>query len=416
MTDHDGTGRMLMVGGAGAAPAGIDVAVMALEEAKARGLRVHLTNHEAELAETAAACAMADAVSAVDFEDVPESVAWVRDRVAGGERFDLVFTYREFAVVAAAEIAAALGVAGNPPEAVRRARTKDATRIRLTEAGFAQPRWRVCADAGAATAFLRESSGPWVVKPRDGAGSEGVSLVSDPTRLDAAVSLLGGGPGPFLVEEFVDGAEYSADGVFLDGRPEILAVTVKDKTPPPYFVEIGHTLPAPLPEPTRLEIVDTVSRALVALGLRFGQFHAEFWLTAHGIVLGEVNVRVGGGYIHRMLPHAIPGLELFGLVYDDALGRLDRRPALECVRAAASRYFVPPPGRLVAVEGWAELAAHPAVLCADLTVRPGDLINPMRSSDDKVGPVVVGADTAEQARGLAAELAASVRFVVEPES
>jgi hypothetical protein len=114
-----------------------------------------------------------------------------------------------------------------------------------------------------------------------------------------------------------------------------------------------------------------------------------------------------------MLPHAIPGCDVFGLLLDDALGRPAAAPDRPG-RAAASRYLTPPPGRLVAVEGWDEVLAAPDLLYAELTVRPGDEIRPFRSGHDRVGAVVVGADTPAAARESARLLASSVRFVMEP--
>jgi len=97
------------------------------------------------------------------------------------------------------------------------------------------------------------------------------------------------------------------------------------------------------------------------------------------------------------------------------LGRPLPDVPLEPSRGAAVRYLTPPPGRLAAVEGWEEVLAHPAVLHAELGVGPGDEIGPLHRSGDRVGLVVVGADTAEAASALAAELAGSVKFVPEPE-
>lgn len=412
MITEDASRRMLLVGGAGDMSLSVDVAVGALAEARARGLATWVTNQADTLAVTPTVGAEADAVSAVDHADPASAVAWARERVAAGERFDLVFGVREMAQVAVAEIASALGTAGNPPEAVRRVRTKDACRAALAAAGFPQPQVRLCAGLADAEEFLRASRGPWVVKPRDAMGSEGVRKVTGSVDLRAAVAELPD-PAEFLVEQFVEGAEFSVEGVFLRGEPRILAVTAKEKAPPPYFVEIGHRLPADLAPTTRAEVEARVVAALRALELRFGLFHVELWLAPQGVVLGEVHVRIGGGWIHRMLPYVIPGLELYGLVYDDALG-LAEPPPLTPVRAAASRYLTPPPGRLTAVEGWPAVVAHPAVLYAELAVTPGDVIRPLRNAEDRVGVVVVGAETPAQAGRLAAELADSVRFVVEP--
>ncbi|MFD5511672.1 ATP-grasp domain-containing protein [Streptomyces sp. NPDC127051] len=403
---------LLLIGGGGAMTLSVDVAVQALEQARSRGLGTHVTNLADTLAATPEVTAAADGATAVDFTRPGETADWAAARAASGDTPAVVFGVREMAQVAVAETAERLGLPGNPPAAVRRIRTKDACREALAAAGFRQPAVRLCHGEADALAFLAATPGPWVVKPRDGADSAGVRKVTGPADLRAALDRLPDPEAPFLVEEFVQGEEFSVEGIFLGGAPRVLAVTAKEKLAPPYFVEIGHVLPAALPQDTRQEIEDTVRAALTALDLRFGLFHVELWLTAEGIVLGEVHARIGGGWIHRMLPHARAGLEPYGAVYDDALGRSVELPAL--TRAAATRYFAPPAGRVTAVEGWAEVAAHPAVLHAELRLAPGDTVSGFRSGGDRVGAVVVGADTPEEARELARALVDSVRITVEP--
>jgi biotin carboxylase len=409
--------QLLFVGGAGDATLAVDVVTTALQQARKRGLRIHVTNQEATLAATPTVTEQADAVSAVDFSVPGESAAWARARAAEGERFDIVFGVREMAQEAVAEVADALGVPGNPPSAVHRVRTKDEARAHLAAAGFPQPRFTVVSDEAAARAFLAETTGPWVVKPRDAMGSEGVTRIDGPEELSAALAFLPGadsGEVSFIVEEFVEGPEYSAEGVFLDGRPHVLALTSKELLPPPNFFETEYVIPAILPEDTAREIEEQVVAALTALELRFGQFHVELWWTGRGVVLGEVHVRNAGGWIHRMLAHVIPGLEWFGLVYDDVLGNPVDKEALRPRRGSAIRFLTPPPGRLTAVEGWDEVVAHPAVLHAELAVAPGTVIEPHRSVENRVGHIAVGADTAEEAQALARKLEAQVRFVTEP--
>lgn len=179
-------------------------------------------------------------------------------------------------------------------------------------------------------------------------------------------------------------------------------------------MEVGHSLPAALPQGVTEKVTETVTEALKALKLRFGLFHVEFWLTAEGIVMGEVHAMLAGGYIHRMLAYAVPGLEMFGAVFDDALGRPRAAADLVCTRAGASRFFTPPAGRLIAVEGWAEASSHPAVVAAELRVAPGDVIAPYRHSEERIGALAVGADTVRAAEELVGRLVESVRFVVEP--
>jgi hypothetical protein len=54
--------------------------------------------------------------------------------------------------------------------------------------------------------------------------------------------------------------------------------------------------------------------------------------------------------------------------------------------------------------------AHPAVLHARLSVGAGDRVNPVRHSHDRVGEVVVGCDTPDEAEALARKLVDRVTF------
>jgi biotin carboxylase len=404
--------RLLIIGGANPLSSSIDIVSMALAQAKARGIRTHLIHREELLAQTAQVCKLADEVSAVDPDSAEETARWVAAQMARGERFDMVLGLRDSVQDSTARSAALAGAQGNPPAVVRCVQNKDACRAALAAAGFRQPAVQLCRQPDEALTFLRRTRGPWVIKPRDAGGSLGVRLVTGPDDLPLALAEL---PDRdlFLVEEFVNGDEFSVEGVFLGGKPKVLAVTAKEILPPPHFVEIGHVIPAELPEVSRADIEQHVTGALTELGLRFGTFHVELWLTADGIVLGEVHPRPGGDWLHRMLTHTIPGLELFGLIYDDVL----RRPAnheLHPARAAAVHYLAPAPGRVDTVRGWAEALAHPGVLHAELNTGPGAIVPPVRHSGDRAGFVVVGADTAVQARTLARRLAESVEFVTKP--
>jgi biotin carboxylase len=402
---------LLLVGGAGATALNEDVAVTALRQAAHLGLRTHQLNVAATMAATPQVTAVVDGSSDVDSERPDDCVAWARERVADGGSVDVVFSVREYALPATADIAEFVGAPGNPPDAVRTARAKDACRAALAKAGFPQPLFATCQDIADARAFTSLHEGPWVVKPRDAMGSLGVTMVSDPADLPAAVAALPDGAVPFLVEQFVSGPEFSVEGLFVGGEPVVLAVTGKETGPG--FVEIGHVLPAILPEETRARIEAEVVAALCELELRYGLFHVELWLTDSGIVLGEVHVRGGGDWIHLLLAEAIPGLQLYGTVFADALGQPVDVTALRPSRGAAIRFLTPPPGELRTVNGWAEVLAHPSVVRAELSVAPGDRIAPVAWSNDRVGFILVGADTAEEAGKLAAELAESVQFTVE---
>ncbi|WP_159026414.1 ATP-grasp domain-containing protein [Streptomyces vietnamensis] len=401
---------VLILGGAAPAGAGHgrDLSLRALTQFKARGSRIVVTDTAEALAAAPEYAFLADETHAVDYTDPEACVAWA---LAYAERHpvDAVTGFREYSVVAVAEVAAALGLAGNRPELVRTVRTKDLCRLALNDLGFRQPAVSLCSSTADIEDFLARHGGPAVVKPRDAAGSEGVVRVDGPGEAAAALALAGGGgdSGPVLVEEFVTGPEFSVEGVFAGGTPYALAVTGKILAPGT-FVEAGHVTPVELADGRHEEITHEATRALKALGLTHGIFHVECWLTAEGPVLGEVHVRPGGDWLHAMVEWAHPGLELLGCLHDDLLGLAVSLPGRP-VRGAAVRFVLPEAGVVTAIDGWETVAAHDGLIHAELALAPGDTVVTAASSGDRVGTVCLGAESTRAAADRVEALLAGLR-------
>ncbi|MBT2385306.1 ATP-grasp domain-containing protein [Streptomyces sp. ISL-11] len=408
-------GTLLVMGNTAATPWARDQLRRLSEQTRRRGVRLLGADTADNLRRaTARDLALVDDALVLDVHDGEACRAWA---AATRPPVDAVVTIRELAVHSTALIAAELKLAGNDPEAVLRIRNKDLCRQRLREAGFPQPLTALCRDAGEAGRFMRGTGpGPWIVKPRDGLAGIGVSLVDGPGQLPAALEAFASPPpalGPlppspyFLIETFVDGEEYSAEGVMTGGVPHVLALTRKGTGPG--FVETSQRVPAGLGEPLADEARTAVARALTTVGVTHGIFHVEFWLTASGIVLGELHDRGGGDYIHALVEHTRPGLEFYGTLVDDLLGRVPP-PVPAATGSARAEFLLAPPGRLRAVRGWPELVRHPAVVAAHLQVAPGDVIGRARDSYSRSGVLVVGADTPDGADALATALASRIIF------
>jgi phosphoribosylaminoimidazole carboxylase (NCAIR synthetase) len=324
--------------------------------------------------------------------DPEECAEWARTK----PDIQAVVTFREMYVESAAVIAAELGLAGNTLDAIRTIRNKDLCRAALRRAGMPQPECAKVADIDEAKRFLAATGpGPWVMKPVDGMGSTGVTLVRAPGDLGRSFASIDtcDRPGQALLETFVAGREYSAEGLMLSGQPVLLGITAKMTGAG--FVETGHRMPATLSAASARHAEREVSRALLTVGITHGIFHVEFWDTPRGIVLGELHARPGGDFIHLLTEETRPGCELFGALFDDVLGHRPG-PFPPQTRSAGADFIVLPPGTVRSVSGWEDVLADPAVCGAGLFVKSGQQIGAVRSSSDRHGVIAArGKDLSE---------------------
>jgi D-alanine-D-alanine ligase len=163
---------------------------------------------------------------------------------------------------------------------------------------------------------------PFVVKPTTGGSSNGVSVVRDPARFAAAVEDARSAGGVALAEAFVSGREVDIalfrdrDGVLRAGST--LEIAVADGgvfgREQKYDGSASFTLPARVTA-DEAAAIDRAARALYdALGCA-GVARFDFFVTADGVVLNEVNTAPGfteQSQVPRM--YAATGLDYPGLV------------------------------------------------------------------------------------------------------
>lgn len=348
---------------------------------------------------------------AFDYEDAEETVAVAR-ALHARHPLHAVVSFTEYGLEPAALVREALGIEGNALSAVAATRDKVAMRARLASRGIASARYRECRSMAELEAFFAEVSGPIVVKPAKGTGSQGVASIDGRDELAgawaraSAVSLV-----PLIAEEYLDGLEVSVETMTVGGIHELLGVTQKWTTGKPGFVETAHQLPAELPAEQLAEVKRYVLEFLDAIGQTLGPAHTELRLTRDGPRIVESNTRPGGDFIWEMVHRAL-GVDLV----KETLEALttgsppSREPG---TGAAAVRFFAHESRTLEAVDGVAEAAAMPGVVRVWCTAKPGDILGPLRSSDDRQGYILAtGRDSAEALARVNAAFAQVVfRFV-----
>jgi biotin carboxylase len=337
--------------------------------------------------------------------------------VAAAGQVDAVVAADTPMLALAATVAARLGLAHNPVEAVAAAADKAQQRRRWADAGVAQPAFRIV-PAAASGDSLRHAAArvgyPCVVKAVSLSASQGVLRAGDRAAAVAAAGRIrqilatAGRPGnePLLVEEYVPGWELSIDGLLDRGDLTVTAVFDKPRTPEgPTFEETVLITPSRLPRRALLAAVRTAGQAARALGLRYGPIHAELRIDDRRgqvrPVMLELAARSIGGLCSRAL-RLRGGQSLEELVLASALGRRvspRRLPGISGVLMLP----VERAGVLSAVEGRAEAAAVPGVTGLTITIPAGQRVHPLPEGDRYLGFVfAVGEDYRQVERALAA--------------
>ncbi|MBT2527509.1 ATP-grasp domain-containing protein [Streptomyces sp. ISL-99] len=258
--------------------------------------------------------------------DLTDPTALLVGGRALAERHDLagVVTWDEWNLVPTARLARALGLSSNSVEVMRACRNKATARTLFARHGVpsaASMKARTLLEASLATMTLGY---PAVIKPAALAGSICVIRVDRPEELPAAFAFASEGASRsredtgVLVEEYLDGPEFSVECVTHRGETTAVAVTRKHLGPTPYFDETGHTVDAT--DPLLDQVAPAAAAAVKALGITDGVQHVELRLVGGRPRLIEVNARIGGDMIGHLVRLAT-GIDLPKAAADLACGR-----------------------------------------------------------------------------------------------
>ena len=224
------------------------------------------------------------------------------------------------------------GVPGIDSETAAVCRDKQLMMRRFEQHGVPIGRRRVVSKVADVPEAVRDVGTPGVLKPSTGVASLFTVRFDTEDELDrwfaqfdaaasghhsAAIREM---DGRWLVEEYLDGPGFSVESLTLGGETTHVAVCRKGEMSQPFFLETGHTCPAPVAPELREKMEDVAGRAIEALGITDGITHAEMKLTARGIRVLEVGARMGGGSIRQVVKLAT-GVDLLELTLELARGR-----------------------------------------------------------------------------------------------
>lgn len=265
--------------------------------------------------------------------------------------------------------------------------------------------------------FCNEFDTNAILKPSRNSGSRGIAKVEKGISKEEFVNLYlraleESRDHQVLIEQFIEGPEFSVEVIVWKGEPHVLAVTDKKTTEAPYFVELGHNQPSVYPEEIQQKLRDGAIAGCKALGLTYCAAHCELKVQNGEAYLMEIGARMGGDFISTELTHLSTGIDMVAATIDVVLGKEPDLTPKTKGQGVCIRYFTPKPGMLKAIGGTENLKRS-FVYDAEIYHKVGDVIPEVRSSLDRSGHVIVTGETAEIAIGLAENLINQVKFTTE---
>ncbi len=228
----------------------------------------------------------------------------------------------DLAAVTVNYVAHHLGLVGNSLRATEFSTNKHMMRLAFEENGDPSPR-SILVDESTDVEKLGLDY-PVIVKPTDRSGSRGIFKLTSSEGLKKAIqsSMQESLEKKALIEEFIEGEEYSVEYISYRGEHHFLALTLKYTTGAPHFIETGHMEPAPVDEDVLSNIKHIVTHALDSLGIENGASHSEIKITPNGeIKIIEIGGRMGGDCIGSDLVRISTGMDFVKMVIDVACGK-----------------------------------------------------------------------------------------------
>lgn len=224
------------------------------------------------------------------------------------KEIEAIITLSEIHSNVVAHLAKHFEVAGLSPEAADLARNKYLTRETLSEFNIPSPQYKYVETLEEALDSVNSIGYPVIMKPINGTGSLFVRVNHSEKDVKAYfeesenIKYFGRSVPKnkgFLMEEFIGGELISVETVSFKGSHQIIGITRRQLEGYPYFIEVESIFPAQIAQ--EKEINKLTVDILNSLGINFGFCHLEFILSSNGPIFIEINPRLAGGVIPKLM-------------------------------------------------------------------------------------------------------------------
>jgi biotin carboxylase len=252
---------------------------------------------------------------------------------------------------------------------------------------------------------------PVMVKSPNSTGSKDALLAENEELLQKHINRLAEKypKEPIIIEEYIDGDQYLVEALVHQGKILIAAIIKQEITQGKRFIITGYGVLTHVPEEIQVGIETVLSSIVTQLGIENGPLHLEMRCSKDGWKLIEINPRISGGAMNKMIDVAFG----YNLVEETLKLSLGENPSLNRQRnhfVFTQYIIVSNKGMLERVTGKTRAQKSPGVIDVYIKPRKGTLLTPPLSMGHRYAYVMASGTTLDHAKHLAKIAAQEITF------
>ncbi len=358
-----------------------------------------------------------------DYCEVADVRDWDKNLdIAKKYKVDAVFTDQsDIAVPTAAYVSEQLGLRTIGIKLAELFTNKYCMREYLKENTFPYPEFKICKELNEAKQFFIDLKHDAIIKPLDSQSSRGIyeiHVLEDLDRYFDNTKSNSKDQSSVLIERYVQGTEFTVDGIVVDGKHHTLAISEKSHydfnqnvADALYFSYSNDTYDYNALRKLNDEIIQST-------GLPFGLTHAEYKLENGTFYLIEMAARGGGTKISSDIVPYMTGIDNYALWIHSVLDDKIEYPIID-LEEMKKRYMVlqfldyPVEGRKIKeICGVEDIKALEQIYDFGLNIQAGDVLKKATDDSNRIGYYIAKGSSVEDLKEIKTKVMErlSIRF------
>ncbi|QFF97655.1 ATP-grasp domain-containing protein [Psychrobacillus glaciei] len=294
---------------------------------------------------------------------------------------------------------------------------KEDTRLSLKDQPYTPNFFLIKPDESIPTKTIcKQLDFPIIIKSPKSTGSKDVLLAEGEEQLEKHFdNLRNKNPdNTIMVEEYIDGDQYLVEALVHNHKARIVGIIEQEITKRKRFIITGYGVLANVPVTIRTGIENVLQSIVKELGIENGALHLEIRLAKNGWKLIEINPRISGGAMNKMIQAAFG----FSLVEQTLKLLLGESPAIlpKHKKYVFTKYIIATKkGILEKVTGKRRAKKSPGVVEVYVKPKKGTLLMPPLSMGHRYAYIIAVGSSLEEAKNLANTAAKEIIFHLEEE-